>query len=50
MTLLEKLEQSLEMLLEFKAKAYTKDIEYELSSIEKYYNIKIYGLRHESDS
>ena len=47
------IEESLKLIQEFQRKAYTRDIQFELQSIEKYYKSKLYDLRHidiDSDS
>lgn len=41
-----RLEQSLDLLEEFRGKASTDGIEYELNSIAKFYKSKLYDLRH----
>ena len=40
------IEESLKLIQEFQRKAYTRDIQYELKSIEKYYKSRLYDLRH----
>lgn len=40
------IEESLKLIQEFQRKAYTRDIQYELQSIEKYYKSRLYDLRH----
>lgn len=38
--------ESIDLLRDFRRAAYTDGIQYELSSIEKYYKSKLYDLKH----
>lgn len=40
------IEKSLKLVYEFRMTAYTKGIQHELDSIEKYYKAKLYDLRY----
>ncbi len=40
------IEESLKRIQEFQRSSYTNGIQYELSSIEKFYKSKLYDLRH----
>lgn len=41
-----KLEESIKLLYEFRQAAYTTGIDYELNSILRFYQAKLYELRH----